>query len=270
MTIRPKLSTAHHPETDGQTENANAFLKQYLRIFCNFQQDDWVEHLPIAEFVANNTPSSSTQAASFLSVYSFPPKAGTSLSESERNSSSGEIDTDKYAKQHKLRVEECKQYMAWAQSLQQEFANRHRRPAPDFQVGDWVMLDSRYYRSSRPSKSLDHKSFGPYQIVRKIDTLTYKLNIPSDWRIHPVVHAWLLHPASPPTNKPPPRLGPVHQLEGENEQPEWLVQAVVASRINKRKKDPATNKLGLLEYQLHFVGYDDDHNKNPPWQPYRR
>ncbi|EFZ03020.2 reverse transcriptase [Metarhizium robertsii ARSEF 23] len=48
------LSTAYHPETDGQTENANAFLEQYLRQYVSFAQDDWDEWLPLAEFAARN------------------------------------------------------------------------------------------------------------------------------------------------------------------------------------------------------------------------
>ncbi|EFQ85183.1 hypothetical protein PTT_12148, partial [Pyrenophora teres f. teres 0-1] len=50
---KPKLSTAYHPETDGQTENANAFLKQYLRAYVNYEQDNWALLLPMAEFEAN-------------------------------------------------------------------------------------------------------------------------------------------------------------------------------------------------------------------------
>ena len=37
---KPKISTAYHPETDGQTENANAYLKQYLRAYVSYDQND--------------------------------------------------------------------------------------------------------------------------------------------------------------------------------------------------------------------------------------
>jgi len=39
--ISRNLSTAFHPQTDGQTERANVTLEQYLRVYCNYQQDDW-------------------------------------------------------------------------------------------------------------------------------------------------------------------------------------------------------------------------------------
>lgn len=66
LKIKPKLSTAYHPETDGQTENANAYLKQYLRAFVAYDQDDWATYLPMAEFEANCTVSASTGVAPFV------------------------------------------------------------------------------------------------------------------------------------------------------------------------------------------------------------
>ena len=68
---KPKLSTAYHPETDGQTENANAWLKQYLRSFVNYQQDDWATYLPVAEFVANSTVSDSTGVSPFVAIKGY-------------------------------------------------------------------------------------------------------------------------------------------------------------------------------------------------------
>ena len=55
--ISTKLSTAYHPETDGQSENSNQVLEQYLRSYVNYAQDDWVNWLPLAEFAANNHKS---------------------------------------------------------------------------------------------------------------------------------------------------------------------------------------------------------------------
>jgi len=60
LKIRRNLSTAYHPESDGQTERVNQILKQYLRMFVSYQQDDWSKWLPMAEFAYNNTTHSST------------------------------------------------------------------------------------------------------------------------------------------------------------------------------------------------------------------
>jgi len=58
--------TAFHPQTDGQTERINASMEQYLRVFVNHQQDDWVKWLPLAEVAANNGISETTSVPRFL------------------------------------------------------------------------------------------------------------------------------------------------------------------------------------------------------------
>ena len=62
------------PKGDGQTEWTNQTLEQYLRIFCNYQQDNWYTLLPLAEFAFNNTPSSTTGISPFFAnkVYYLP------------------------------------------------------------------------------------------------------------------------------------------------------------------------------------------------------
>lgn len=52
--INPHFSMAYHPETNGQSERANQWVKGYLRRFCNYQQDNWATWLPLAEFAHNN------------------------------------------------------------------------------------------------------------------------------------------------------------------------------------------------------------------------
>ena len=71
-----RLSTAYHPETDGQTESANKSMEQYLRSFVSYQQDDWPDWLPSAEFSANNHASSTTNISPFFANYGFHPRMG--------------------------------------------------------------------------------------------------------------------------------------------------------------------------------------------------
>ncbi|PNH26348.1 hypothetical protein BJF96_g10337 [Verticillium dahliae] len=70
-----KLSTAFHPQTDGQTERTNQTLEQYLRCYINYQQDDWVTLLPIAQFAYNSSPSESTKESPFYANYGYNPTA---------------------------------------------------------------------------------------------------------------------------------------------------------------------------------------------------
>ena len=64
--IKIKLSSAHHPETDGQTEIVNKGIKAFLRSYVAYLQDDWIDFLPEAEFVGNNTDHSATGVSPFF------------------------------------------------------------------------------------------------------------------------------------------------------------------------------------------------------------
>src|SRR6202453_3401529 len=56
-------STAHHPQTDSQTERVNQEIETYLHVFINHHQDDWADWLPIAEY--NNHIHASTHCTPF-------------------------------------------------------------------------------------------------------------------------------------------------------------------------------------------------------------
>ena len=77
--IKANLSTAYNPETDGQTECVNQSLEQYLWVYINYKQDDWVNLLPLAEFAYNNTLHSETMVTPFFVNKGFHPKLEVSL-----------------------------------------------------------------------------------------------------------------------------------------------------------------------------------------------
>ena len=71
--IKRKLSTAYHPQTDGQTERANQDLENYLRRYVSWKQDNWARWLSVAEFAANMAPSATTGISPFHAVYGYEP-----------------------------------------------------------------------------------------------------------------------------------------------------------------------------------------------------
>ncbi len=76
--ITSALSTAYHPQTDGKTKRYNQKLEQYLCIFCNYRQDDWVKHLPYAKFSHNTRVHSVMGKSPFkllhgYQLHFFPP-----------------------------------------------------------------------------------------------------------------------------------------------------------------------------------------------------
>ena len=63
LSITQNLSTAYHPQTDGQSERTNQTMEGLLRIFCNHQASDWAKWLPVVQYIMNSRPSSTTKRA---------------------------------------------------------------------------------------------------------------------------------------------------------------------------------------------------------------
>ena len=72
--IEGAMSTAYHPQTDGQSERWNQEIEAYLRMFCSRCRDDWVKWLPIAEFAFNSHKHSSTGYSPFYLMYGYEPQ----------------------------------------------------------------------------------------------------------------------------------------------------------------------------------------------------
>ena len=64
--MRLHFTSGYHPEGDGQTKRTNQTLEQYLHVYCNYQQDNWSELLPLMEFAYNNAPSATTSVSPFF------------------------------------------------------------------------------------------------------------------------------------------------------------------------------------------------------------
>ena len=73
LDMKLHFTSGYHPEGDGQTERINQTLEQYLRCYCNYQQDNWSTLLPLAEFVYNNAPSETTGTSPFFANKGYHP-----------------------------------------------------------------------------------------------------------------------------------------------------------------------------------------------------
>jgi len=74
--IKTKLSTAYHPQTNGQTERVNQEIKQYLRMFVSHRQNNWPEWITCAEFAYNNKIHTETHVSPFYANYGMNPRMG--------------------------------------------------------------------------------------------------------------------------------------------------------------------------------------------------
>jgi hypothetical protein len=67
------FTSGYYPEGNGQTECVNQTLEQYLRMYCNYQQDNWKSLLPLAEFAYNNAPNATTGVSPFFANKGYNP-----------------------------------------------------------------------------------------------------------------------------------------------------------------------------------------------------
>ena len=82
--IETKLLTAFHPQTDGQIEQMNLELEQYLRFFVDYRQKDWPEWLVSAEFVVNNKVHTATKVLLFRANYGRELRIGGNIRKKEK------------------------------------------------------------------------------------------------------------------------------------------------------------------------------------------
>jgi len=73
LNMQLHFTSGYHPEGDGQTEHTNQMLKQYLHVYCNYQQDNWSKLLPLAEFAYNNALSATISVSPFFANKEYHP-----------------------------------------------------------------------------------------------------------------------------------------------------------------------------------------------------
>jgi hypothetical protein len=239
------LSTAAHPESDGQTERTNQSLEQYLRCYVSYLQNDWSNYLPFAEFALNNSISSSTGKTPFFANYGFNPRMDSF--------DSGHIKTQRLEQW----IDELKVIHLGVEFALKEASNKikfyadKKRSHMHFEVGEYVWLSTENLNTSRPCKKLEFKRIGPFKIIQKLSEVSFKLELPSSMRIHPVFHVSLLtkfrsNDAEFQNVLPDPII-----IEGNEE---FEVEEILGSRL----RDSVT------EFLVKWKGYDSSENT---WEP---
>ncbi|MBW0488303.1 hypothetical protein O181_028018 [Austropuccinia psidii MF-1] len=203
LKITRDLSTAYHPETEGQTERVNQILEQYLWMYVSYHKDDWNTWPPLSEVVYNNSDHSSTKQLLFFTVYGRDPQFDSV--HITQDTPAGKLSTKFQSVQ-----QDVKRELEAATNWLERYADKSRASPPDFNPGDMVWLSSKNIKSTRPTKKLSERWLGPFPILKKFSTHAYHLKLPSQWKsIHPVFHISLLEPVKTSTipnwnQEPPP------------------------------------------------------------------
>src|ERR1700722_5230598 len=139
LKIKKNPSMAYHPQTDRQTEWMNQEIKTYLRFFCNYEQSNWLQELPLTEFTYNDHRNKSTRFSPFFLTTRTHPWKGFE----PRINMSTKCNTAKdFAEQMTTYWNKAKEGLQHAQDLIQSAYNQMKRAPIKYQDGDKVMLDA--------------------------------------------------------------------------------------------------------------------------------
>jgi hypothetical protein len=242
-------STAYHPQTDRQTKRVNQELEQYLRIFCNFNQNDWSLLLSSAEFQYNNWEHSATKELPFFLNYGRHPIWNATPPKNTLNKS-----TITYQERMAEAQDRAFTLLNHAAEHMKSWYNRKRRAGPKYKIGEKVMITSRDLKTTRPMQKLTNRNYGLFTIQEIIGQSAYKLDIPTSWvNVHNVfnesVLKWWINPKFP------------FQMEEIAEPPaiivdgnkEWEVEFIIKSQWSGQWKK--------LQYIVKWKGYSLEEKK---------
>ncbi|KAL0194826.1 hypothetical protein M9458_008398, partial [Cirrhinus mrigala] len=248
--VTVSLSSGYHPQTNGQTERKIQEVGRFLRTFCHGHQSIWNQYLGWAEYVQNSLRQATTGLTPFQCILCFqPPLFPWSGEPSDVHA------VDYWFRESERVWDEAHQHLQRAVRRQKTNADSRRSEAPVHQVGHRVWLSTRDIRLRLPSRKLSPKFVGPFTIVEQINPVTYRLQLPPHYRIHPTFHVSLLKPFHNPILVP--------TEPGEEEPPPPIV--VEEGTIYKIKEIlDSRRRGGKLEYLLDWEGYGPEERS---WVP---
>lgn len=240
--VKQKLSTAHHPQTDGQSEIANQYMAQRLRPYVNYNQDDWSDYLALIDLAAATLPQDTTQASPFFVERGYEPRVSFDW---DFDKETPDADAHAWAARMQTIWDDTRERIAVSQERQRTQANKHRRPAT-FEAQDWVYVTAKNWNLGRPSKKLGDQCCGPFKILAR-EGNAYRLELPASMKVHPVFSPDKLRRAAKTKPLEGQLLDPAPEIEIDGHD-EWEVEQIQDSRLHYRK----------LQYRVKWLGFDDN------------
>jgi hypothetical protein len=172
-------SSSYHPQFDGQTKIVNKRLEGYLHYIVSDKQTQWLKWLPLAEWWYNTSFHTATKMTLFMALYGYhPPSITSSLKEKSKVQA-----VEDHIKNQQQVLQILEDNLTMAKNRMKQQADQHRSER-SFEVGDWVFLRLQPYKpmslkQAKKDNKLSPKYYGPYKVLQKIGTMTYKLELPA-------------------------------------------------------------------------------------------
>ncbi len=197
LDVTISLSSGYHPQTNGQTEQKIQEIGRYHRAYCHDNQHSWNRLHPWAKYAQNSLKQATTGLTAFQCIPAYQPPLFPWTEEP----------SDVPAVNHWFQVSERVWDSAHAQLQQavrrhKTYADARRSSTPVYCPGDKVLISTRDLCLRLPSRKLSPRYIGPFTIKRQINEVTFRLQLPAQYRIHPSFHVSLLEPVSPSVTEP--------------------------------------------------------------------
>ena len=194
---RLDMSTAYHPQTDGQSERTIQTLEDMLRACVIDFGDAWDTHLPLIEFSYNNSYHTSIKAAPYEALYGRKcrsPLCWTEVGDTQlarRRIGEKLFTGPEIIHETTEKIVQIRERMKAAQDRQKSYADQRRKPL-EFQVGDRILLKVSPWkgviRFGKRGK-LNPRYIGPFEILERIGPVAYRLKLPQELNhVHDTFH----------------------------------------------------------------------------------
>ncbi|KAL0186709.1 hypothetical protein M9458_018379, partial [Cirrhinus mrigala] len=243
LNVNISLTSGYHPQSNGQSERLNQEIIRFLRSYCHKNQADWSRYLMWAEYAQNSLVKPATGITPFQCILGYqPPMFPWSGEPSDLPSV-----TDWLNRSEEI-WNQAHTHLSHAIRKQTRTANLHRRPGPHYTPGQWVWLSTRDLRLRLPCRKLSPRYVGPFQILRQITPVSFRLDLPANYRISPTFHMSLLKPAGGPRREP--------EEEAEPQTPPILVDGEEAYRVHELLD--SRRRGSTLQYPVDWEGYGQE------------
>lgn len=255
------LSSSHHPQTDGQTENLNHTLETMLRAYVAQDRTLWAQYLSEMAFAYNSSKHGSTGYRPDFLLMGYEPRqvAGLMLPGGDPAARPflPSMQAEMFTARLELHRQLARDHLARAQDDQARSYNKNRRPVDEFKEGDLVMVNPHTMRlvdAKGKGVKLVQRTIGPFEVLQKISPVAYRLRLPSNYPMHPVLNIEHLrrYRPSPEQFGERTQLPPTRDLLDADE--EYEVEAILGHKLTRRKK--GNNRMYLVRWRGYEASED--------------